>query len=108
MAGSIAQPERAMNERNASRGGAPGAPPTGRGGTPLQNDTGTEARVRAAVKRATGRDHSAAPVKRLAGHASNRSYWRVGEHGKGSHTVMVMPPDAKPEEVTKGGSPVEL
>jgi len=64
------------------------------------NDAQTEARVRAAVARATGRDVSHAPVKRLAGHASMRSYWRVG-----SHVVMVLPPDAKPEEITKGGTP---
>jgi aminoglycoside/choline kinase family phosphotransferase len=67
-------------------------------------DTATEQRVRAAVARATGRDASAAPVKRLAGHASMRSYWRVGTP-PASHVVMVMPPDAKPEEVTKGGAP---
>ncbi|GAO02737.1 aminoglycoside phosphotransferase family protein [Anaeromyxobacter sp. PSR-1] len=64
----------------------------------------TEARVRAAVARATGEDVSRAPVRRLAGHASLRSYWRVGELPC-SHVVMVMPPDAKPEEVTKGGAP---
>lgn len=64
----------------------------------------TEARVRAAVARATGEDVSRAPVRRLAGHASLRSYWRVGELPR-SHVVMVMPPDAKPEEVTKGGAP---
>jgi N-acetylmuramate 1-kinase len=63
-----------------------------------------EARVRGAVARATGRDASALPVRRLAGHASMRSYWRVGAP-PASHVVMVMPPDAKPEEVTKGGRP---
>ena len=83
-------------------------------------DPRTEARVRDAVARATRRDTSALPVKRLAGHASLRSYWRVGtfprawppRDGGGievsgaarpSHVVMVLPPDAKPEEVTKGG-----
>jgi len=83
----------------------------------------TEARVRGAVARATGRDAVALPVKRLAGHASMRSYWRVGSFdpgrwpprgadgavlgvpGRPSHVVMVMPPGAKPEEVTKGGPP---
>src|SRR6266536_2851941 len=64
----------------------------------------TEERVRAAVSRATGRDAGAAPVRRLAGHASMRSYWRVGSP-PASHVVMVMPPDSKPEEVTKGGRP---
>jgi aminoglycoside/choline kinase family phosphotransferase len=49
----------------------------------------------------TGEDASALPVTRLAGHASMRSYWRIGAPPR-SHVVMVMPPDAKPEEVTKG------
>jgi N-acetylmuramate 1-kinase len=69
-------------------------------------DRETEGRVRAAVTRATGRDVATAPVRRLAGHASLRSYWRVGAYPD-SHVVMVMPPDAKPEEVTKGGPPAE-
>jgi aminoglycoside/choline kinase family phosphotransferase len=63
--------------------------------------TSTEARVRGAVARATGKDAAGAPVRRLAGHASMRSYWRVGAY-PASHVVMVMPPNAKPEEVTKG------
>ncbi len=50
------------------------------------------------------RRRSAAPVRRLAGHASMRSYWRVGTPPD-SRVVMVMPPDARPEEVTKGGPP---
>jgi aminoglycoside/choline kinase family phosphotransferase len=65
-------------------------------------DRETEARVRGAVARATGREAGAEPVVRLAGHASMRSYWRVGRP-PASRVVMVMPPDAKPEEVTKGG-----
>jgi aminoglycoside/choline kinase family phosphotransferase len=86
------------------------------------SDPQTELRVRGAVARATGRDPSRSPVRRLAGHASMRSYWRVGtpatswppRDGGGaelalprhpSHVVMVMPPDAKPEEITKGGAP---
>jgi len=68
------------------------------------NDTQTEARVRGAVARATGRDSSADPVRRLAGHASLRSYWRVGRR-PASFVVMVMPPGANPEEVTKGAAP---
>ena len=68
------------------------------------SDPRTEARVREVVGRFTGRDASRAPVKRLAGHASLRSYWRVGEP-PGSLVVMVLPPGAKPEEVTKGGPP---
>jgi N-acetylmuramate 1-kinase len=67
-------------------------------------DPQTEARVRAAASRAAGADRSAAPVRRLAGHASMRSYWRVGTP-PGSVVVMVMPLDAKPEEVTQGGPP---
>ena len=70
------------------------------------NDPHTEARVRGAVARATGGDTAGAPVRRLAGHASLRSYWRVGAPPN-SHVVMVLPPDARPEEVTKGGAPAE-
>ncbi len=62
----------------------------------------TEARVRGAVERAIGRPAASLPVKRLAGHASLRSYWRVGERPR-SWVVMVLPPDARPEEATKGG-----
>jgi N-acetylmuramate 1-kinase len=65
-----------------------------------------EARVRGAVARAIGADGAAGPVRRLAGHASMRSYWRVGTP-PASQVVMVMPPDAKPEEVTKGSAPAE-
>ncbi len=68
------------------------------------SDPGIEGRVRDAVRRATGRDASGAPVRRLAGHASLRSYWRVGAPPD-SLVVMVLPPGAKPEEVTKGGPP---
>ena len=64
----------------------------------------TEARVRLAASRVTGRDASASPVRRLAGHASMRSYWRVGEPPD-SLVVMVLPDDKRPEEVTKGGPP---
>ncbi len=86
------------------------------------SEADTESRVRAAVARATGRDTSREPVRRLAGHASMRSYWRVGTPSgswpprgadgselaaaaRPSLVVMVLPPDAKPEEITKGGSP---
>ncbi len=67
-------------------------------------DPSTEARVREAASRAGMSGAETAPVKRLAGHASMRSYWRVGSPPR-SLVVMVMPPDAKPEEVTKGGVP---
>ncbi len=68
------------------------------------SDPQTEARVRHAVGRATGDDWSRAPVRRLAGHASMRSYWRVGVP-PASQVVMVLPADAGPEEITKGGAP---
>jgi aminoglycoside/choline kinase family phosphotransferase len=73
---------------------------------PRMNDPQTEVRVRDAVARATGRAAAAEPVRRLAGHASVRSYWRVGVPPR-SDVVMVLPPDARPEEVTKGGAPAE-
>ena len=66
----------------------------------------TEARVRDAVSRTAGVDASAWPVTRLAGHASMRSYWRVGTP-PASRVVMVMPPDSRPEEATSGGAPTE-
>ncbi len=68
------------------------------------SDPHTEARVREAVSRVTGADAGSDPVRRLAGHASMRSYWRVGTPPR-SLVVMVMPLDARPEEVTKGGPP---
>jgi len=85
------------------RGAAGEGIATGRG-TMSEQDSTTEQRVRGAVARATGRESSGAPVKRLAGHASMRSYWRVGI-APGSLVVMVLPTDARPEEVTKGGRP---
>jgi aminoglycoside/choline kinase family phosphotransferase len=69
-------------------------------------EASTQERVRRAVSRATGRDASEAPVRRLAGHASMRSYWRVGAP-PGSLVVMVQPPGAAPEEVTGGERPSE-
>jgi N-acetylmuramate 1-kinase len=70
-------------------------------------DPQTESRVRQACSRATRKDWSGAPVRRLAGHASMRSYWRAGTP-PASLVVMVMPPDAQPEEITQGGpSPVD-
>jgi hypothetical protein len=63
------------------------------------SDPHTEARVREAVEKITGRDAARAPVRRLAGHASMRSYWRVGAPPE-SLVVMVLPAERKPEEVT--------
>ncbi len=71
-----------------------------------ENAVEVAVRVREAVSRVTGRDASAWPVRRLAGHASLRSYWRVGAPPE-SFVVMVMPPDGRPEEVTSGGAPPE-
>jgi N-acetylmuramate 1-kinase len=68
-----------------------------------------EASLRAQVERATGRPAGAAPVLKLQGHASNRSYYRVGVPPD-SRVLMVMPPDALhgSEEATQGGPPPEL
>ncbi len=60
------------------------------------------------VSAATGRDYTNAPVTKLKGDASNRSYYRVGTFPD-SYVVMVMPKDAgKSEEATKGEPPKEL
>ena len=68
----------------------------------------TAPRVRAAVARAVGPSAGSAPehlpVARLAGHASMRSYWRVGA-APASWVVMVSPPGAGPEELGRGGRP---
>lgn len=67
-----------------------------------------EAALREQVSRATSRPHDAAPVLKLKGDASNRSYWRVGTWPD-SYVVMVMPKDGgKSEEATKGEAPKEL
>jgi aminoglycoside/choline kinase family phosphotransferase len=68
-----------------------------------------EAALRAQVEKATGVGCGAAPLKKLKGDASNRSYWRVGAPPQ-SWVVMVMPPDAakKSEEASKGAAPTEL
>jgi len=70
----------------------------------MRQDPATEQRVRDVVARATGRAAHGLPVTRLAGHASMRSYWRVGT-APASRVVMVMPVGAAPEEVTAGGRP---
>jgi hypothetical protein len=68
-----------------------------------------EAALRDQVGQAIGRPVSNAPIKKLKGDASNRSYYRVGTPPK-SWVVMVMPLDAtkKSEEATKGEPPKEL
>lgn len=68
-----------------------------------------EAALRDQVGQAVGRPVPHAPIKKLKGDASNRSYYRVGVAPE-SWVVMVMPPDAtkKSEEATKGEPPKEL
>jgi aminoglycoside/choline kinase family phosphotransferase len=62
-----------------------------------------EKQLREVVGRAAGSSADLGTVMRLAGHASSRSYWRVGTPPR-SHIVMVVPLDAKAEEVTKGAA----
>ncbi|MBN8466099.1 phosphotransferase [Corallococcus exiguus] len=68
-----------------------------------------EAALRDQVGQAIGRPVPDAPIKKLKGDASNRSYYRVGSAPE-SWVLMVMPPDAtkKSEEATKGEPPKEL
>ncbi len=68
-----------------------------------------EAALRQQVEKATGQSANSAPITKLKGDASNRSYYRVGAPPK-SYVLMVMPPDAtkKSEEATKGEPPKEL
>ena len=68
-----------------------------------------EAALRDQVGKAIGRPVPQAPIKKLKGDASNRSYYRVGS-GPESWVVMVMPLDAskKSEEASKGEPPKEL
>ncbi len=68
-----------------------------------------EAALRDQVGKAIGRPVPQAPIRKLKGDASNRSYYRVGTPPE-SWVVMVMPLDAtkKSEEATKGEPPKEL
>ncbi|MBZ4331131.1 MULTISPECIES: aminoglycoside phosphotransferase family protein [unclassified Corallococcus] len=68
-----------------------------------------EAALRDQVGQAIGRPVPDAPIQKLKGDASNRSYYRVGRAPE-SWVLMVMPPDAtkKSEEATKGEPPKEL
>ncbi len=67
-----------------------------------------EAALRDQVARATGRPQDGAPVQRLKGDASNRSYLRVGTWPD-SLVVMVMPPQAHSSEEASGDAvPEEL
>jgi N-acetylmuramate 1-kinase len=64
----------------------------------------SQERLFALVRRATGEDVTGRPVSPLAGHASLRTYWRVGELGAGSVVVMVVPQAAASDEIGKGGT----
>jgi hypothetical protein len=68
-----------------------------------------EAALRDQVGKAIGRPVPQAPITKLKGDASNRSYYRVGTAPE-SWVVMVMPLDAstKSEEASKGEPPKEL
>jgi N-acetylmuramate 1-kinase len=69
-----------------------------------------DASLRAQVEQATSRSAAAAPVLKLKGDASNRSYYRVGT-APDSCVVMLMPLDSlkRSEEGTTGGAaPDEL
>ncbi|HEY0881325.1 MAG TPA: phosphotransferase [Archangium sp.] len=68
-----------------------------------------DTQLRQQVESAVGRPIGAAPVLKLKGDASNRSYYRVGTPPE-SWVLMVMPPDAskKSEEASKGPAPTEL
>ena len=65
----------------------------------------TESWIRDVMERVTGAPAFGLPVVRLAGHASVRSYWRVGGAGRHSVVVMAMPPDAPSDEISKEGHP---
>lgn len=49
-----------------------------------------------------------AEVHQLPGHASVRTYWRVGDPRKRSAVVMLMPPDAPPDEISTAGPPLGI
>ena len=68
-----------------------------------------EAALRDQVTKATGQSAANAPVTKLKGDASNRSYYRVGTAGQ-SFVLMVMPTGetSRSEEATKGEPPKEL
>jgi aminoglycoside/choline kinase family phosphotransferase len=68
-----------------------------------------DSQLRAQVELAIGRSVAQAPVLKLKGDASNRSYYRVGTAPE-SWVLMVMPPDSltRSEEASKGPPPTEL
>jgi aminoglycoside/choline kinase family phosphotransferase len=68
-------------------------------------DHSSEERIAALVERATGVAAGRITVERRAGHASVRTYWRArwDDRGPSSAVVMVLPPDAPPDEIGKDG-----
>lgn len=75
----------------------------------MDTEANLHAPLRDQVTSATGRSFADAPIRKLKGDASNRSYYRVGTP-PAAYVVMVMPPDAtkRSEEATKGEPPKEL
>lgn len=68
-----------------------------------------ETALRSQVEQATSRPSATAPIAKLKGEASGRSYYRVGTPPD-SNVVMVMPVDSlkKSDEVSNGDAPTEL
>lgn len=68
-----------------------------------------DSQLRNQVERALNRSIGSAPVTKLKGEASSRSYYRVGTPPE-SWVLMVMPLDSlkKSEEASKGPAPTEL
>lgn len=81
-----------------SRGGEEMSPEADRSG---------EQWIRDVVERATGMPAAQVSVRRLPGHASVRAYWRARWNGsggaQGAVIVMVLPPDAPSDEISKQG-----
>lgn len=76
---------------------------------PLDEGIELFTRLRGQVEAATGTDCGGAPIRKLKGDASNRSYYRVGQPPQ-SWVVMVLPGEAArlSEEASKGEPPREL
>ena len=69
-------------------------------------DSGAGDPIAALVERATGVPAGRISVERRAGHASVRTYWRARwdePAGAASAVVMILPPDAPPDEIGKDG-----
>ncbi|MGV3621459.1 MAG: aminoglycoside phosphotransferase family protein [Archangium sp.] len=68
-----------------------------------------DSQLRAQVQQATGRSFANAPITKLKGEASSRSYYRVG-NAPDSFVVMAMPPESlkKSDEAGSGPAPTEL